>query len=336
MIKRQSYRKAVLFTLISVLLAGLFIALYSSNIFTNMEDSTPATNTRIRVLDNYVKNFEKYTQDSLKVSTYRTLESMYNYALVRRRFYTDFNDFNNTFYNCLTCAYLNCSTNATPCPAPITGYDINTLLGNISSLAYNNLNIVTNYSIESVKIYQQYPFEVDVELAISYNVYDKSKDNYASWSMNTLINQSVSIIDLVDPTEGINTNNAYARNIRKTSICAYNETCWNLSNTKQFYDRQEFRYYNNGTNYLERFWNETTPSGCCGLESLINISYVSGNASFVDHYYWNNIGFCNASLNTTKTLEIDLITPGFMFDEATAGRYGVTNFGDVICPPQPP
>ena len=75
--KRSKSRKAVLFTFISVLFATLFIILFSYQFTLTSEEKSVATNTRIKVLDNYVKNFELYSENSLKISTYRVQCSIF-------------------------------------------------------------------------------------------------------------------------------------------------------------------------------------------------------------------------------------------------------------------
>ena len=58
--KKVVRKKAVLFTLISLLLAAMFVALFSAQYQYNPDDRSQASNTRVKVLDTYVRNFELY------------------------------------------------------------------------------------------------------------------------------------------------------------------------------------------------------------------------------------------------------------------------------------
>jgi hypothetical protein len=330
-------KKAVLFTLISLLLASMFIALFSAQYQYNLEDRASASNTRVKVMDTYVKNFETYVDDSLQISSYKTLDALYSYIVGRNSFFSDSAEFNNTFYNCLACGYLNCTTKATSCPAPIAGNDLGTMLSNITMLANQTLNIATDYTINSVSVYQVRPFEVEVDLDISYEVSDISSSDYAEWNIRKIIHQTISIQNLYDPLTALNTKNNYRKIIKPTNICAdatVNDTCWNMNNTILFYNSQEYRQYYNGTNYLNRFWNKTVSSGYSGIESFLNVSYVSGNNTYVDTYYWNGKYSCPSSNITI--LEFNFVNPGFRLDAYTAGRYNITDYGKIVCPTLPP
>ena len=65
--------KAVLFTLISVILAALFVAMFSIDIQSLYNSREVSGATRIEVLNTYVKNFESYTDDAVTISAYRDI-----------------------------------------------------------------------------------------------------------------------------------------------------------------------------------------------------------------------------------------------------------------------
>lgn len=334
--KKVVRKKAVLFTLISLLLAAMFVALFSAQYQYNPDDRSQASNTRVKVLDTYVRNFELYVEESLQISGYKTLDSLYNYSVGRNMFFNNSAEFNTTFANCITCGYMNCTNRTVSCPDPLKGYDLSSMLSNISSLANQHLNIVTDYRINSVVVYQVRPFDVEIDLNISYNVSDIVSTNYAIWNKNLLIHKTILITDLYDPLVAINTHNAYRKIIRPTSICTdakVNDTCWDLNKTRAFYNSQEYKQYTNGTNYLARFWNGTGPSGYSGIESLLNVSYMTGNNSFVDTYYWTRTYVCPPG--TTRILQINSTALNFLLDEGTAARYNITNAATLICPPLP-
>ena len=101
-------RKAVLFSLISVLFAILFITLFSQSFNTLYEDRIPGSNIRIKVMDTYTRNFERYIGESIKISTYKALNNItiYNREHNSNRFFIDSQEFNDTFENCMICGYI--------------------------------------------------------------------------------------------------------------------------------------------------------------------------------------------------------------------------------------
>jgi len=326
-------KKAVIFTLISVLFAALFVSLFTYDYGSDSSLQIEAVNTRVRVLDDYVKNFQKYTEESLAISSFSTLNSMYTLMLKQGRFYVNSSDFNNTFRNCMTCAYTDCTTRIIPCPN-MQNRTLTFLVNNITTLARNKLNIRTDYSIKSIEVYQSYPFDVEVDVVVEFKISDVLESEYASWNMTKTLHQTILIGMFSDPLIGLNTNDTLKRTITQyDGACAYNQTqtCWNLNITKAFYNSNQYKYFNNGTNYLERFWNGTTPSSCCGIESFINVSVASGNNSYVDNYYWTGAYRCPINGNVTL-LRIGGIAPGFTLDYPTAVRYNVVNDKNSTCP----
>jgi hypothetical protein len=333
MIHKRIYKKAALFTLISVLFAVLFISIFTYDYNADNTMQMSAVNTRVKVLDDYVKSFQRYTEQSLGIASFSTLDSMYNLMLARNKFYANSSDFNYTFTNCMICGYTNCSNTIESCPN-MENHTLSVLISNITTLADEKLNIKTSYSIKSIEIYQLYPFDVEVRLILEFKIYDVLESNYASWNITKTIHQTIPIHDLFDPTIGLNTNNTFKRRlVSYTGVCAYNQSqiCWTLNTVKTFYDSQQYRYFSNGTNYIQRFWNGTMPSSCCGIESFVNVSLSSGNNSYVDNYYWTGNYICPAVPNVT-ILRIDGIAQGFMLDYLTAVRYNVVNDKNATCP----
>ena len=331
--KILSNRKAIIFSLMSVLFAILFITVFSQNFHSSPEDSIPGSNIRIKVLDTFTRNFENYVGDSIRVSTYMTLESMTKYRALNGGFFADQNSFNQAFSNCMICGTYNCAPGPSCTGNP--SYDLNTSIATIANLASIDMNINTQYKINSVSVTQTYPFEVEVSVDISYNVTDNSGNYYARWSKNSVINQSVSIIGLRDPLGYINSSGNYNNPITMyTGDCQFSGGCWNIANVTVFYKQDSYRYYSNGTNFLERYWQGIASSSCCGIENILHPNQLSSplniNNTFVDNYYWSNQYRCH-NTNGTKMLNITIAGDTISMDEITAGRYGIASNGTVIC-----
>ncbi|MGV8141404.1 MAG: hypothetical protein ACP5NW_03105 [Candidatus Woesearchaeota archaeon] len=326
-----SNKKAILFSLISVLFSVLFITIFSQNFSTMNEDKIPGSNIRIKVIDNYVRNFETYIGDSIKLSTYRTLDEITKYRN-GIGFFNNFNQFNTTFYSCMTCGRVTCPGGAS---CNLGNNYLTARLDNITTLSQQELNILTTYRINSIEITQKYPFEIDVTLDISYNVTDDTEGSYyARWNKRKNITQSVTIIGLLDPTGYIADSTVYSRTIRRYSgACQFDEACWNYTTTQDFYQGSSFRYYSNGTSFLNRYWNNNTGVNCCGIETIIHPSEITGinvNNSYIDHYYWNGSYTCGSG---KSIVSITFGPDEIHLDGDTAIRYGLSNDSKPYCTP---
>lgn len=338
MMSIRNNRKAIMFSLISVLFAVLFVTIFSRNFDTMYEDRMPGSNIRIKVIDVYTRNFDAYISSSVKVATYRTLDAITVYRRNNSKFFSGFDEFNETFYNCITCGYVDC-TPAGMIPSndcKIGQYTLKSRLDTITNLSMEQMNIKTEYVINSITISQNHPFEVEISVDISYNVSDGSgEDNYARWEKHEVLTQGVRITGLLDPTGYINdSGNAYKRTIIEyTGLCAFDDRCWNYNTTSQFYNEYSFRSYSNGTSFLQRYWNDNTPSDCCGLETILHPSDLSPrnmNNSHIDHYYWNGTYTCS---NGQRILVTTFGPDSVYLDERTNARYGLTNNSLQYCIP---
>ncbi|MFA5797356.1 MAG: hypothetical protein WC916_04950 [Candidatus Woesearchaeota archaeon] len=335
------HKQAIIFSLIAVLLAILFISLYTTQFTVQGDERTIATATRAKVIDTYVRNFEKYAESSLKIATYRNLDILTKEKITDHTFYADEEEFKSTFMNCTTCGYINCeSAPAMICSPDGKNFGVEQFLNNISQLAKAHMNINTTYAITIQKIEQDSPFEVKVTAQIMYVVSDMVDANNFRWNKTTIIIATVPIDGLFDPLTSIYTNGSYNYSITPTTLCKFNESCWNITTTTQFYRAQEFRYMPNATAYLPRFWNDNTLSSCCGIEALLNITKlnVTENNSYVDHEFWTGMHICNETDPTTQTIiEFTTIDPSthFRLDDNAAARYNIAGNGVQVCNPNP-
>lgn len=323
-------RRAVLFSLISVLFSVLFITIFSQQFTSTYEDRIPGSNIRIKVMDVYTRNFETYIDDSVKVSAYRALGGITENLLSGG--FSDRAGFERAFSGCMECDHTNCSNQNVSNLCGLGGYSLKARLDNITDLSSQQLNINTTYNINSISIDQEYPFEVQVTVNISYNVTDNSgKDYYARWSKNKVIVSDISIIGLYEPL-GYYPAGFRQDITRYAGSCDGNESCWNINTVNDFYSQDDFRYYKGAPSYLQRFWDDLTPSDCCGIETILHPSaYVNDTSkSFIEHQYWSGTVSCAKG---DKMVNLTLGAESISLDEATASRYGVSNSSiEYNCP----
>lgn len=328
--KNKKLVKGMIFSMIAVLMSALFIAIFSFDFKVTAMDKFSATNIKVKVMDTYVRNFETYSQKSLKVASYRTLESM---TKNRTSFYSSESEFNNTFKNCVICGYNDCNNRIATnlCPSNMTDFCMEKFLDRITELGKSNLNIVTNYTINSVSITQSKTnaFELEVSINISFYVSDGSADSLPSWNKTKILNDTIFIYELSDPYIKFNSNNSYNRTIKQQTICTVrginDPTCWNTSAVKQFYDNKEYMQYNNGTAFLSRFWNSTSSSKY-GIITFVEVNKVQKlNTSYMDVEYWSG----DISCDTTELVKIDSIATDFILSSATANKFNIV--GVKVC-----
>lgn len=325
-------KKAILFSLISVLFSMLFITLFSQSLTTEKEDRIPGSNVRIRVMDVYTRNFEDYVGNSINLATYKALDAITLYQEGKGTLFVNSGEFNRTFYNCMLCGYVNCSVKNTSNNCSIEPYDLTSRLDNITELSLQQMNIRTEYSINSVEITQMYPFEVEITANISFNVTDASAGKqYASWSKEVIIHQPVQIIGLLEP-HGKVSDITYDRRIKKYSgPCEFNQSCWNNLTTTGFYQDRSFRYHGNSTSFLQRYWNDDTESACCGIETILHpgeLTPLELTNSYIDQYYWSGLNQCGGGI---FIMNITLGGDEVHLDQFTATRYGVYELGRPFC-----
>ncbi|MGV8150187.1 MAG: hypothetical protein ACP5NV_00490 [Candidatus Woesearchaeota archaeon] len=330
LIKKINGKKAVLMTVTALLISLLFLYIYGKDNFIPSYYSSQSTNTRIKMMDEFSKSVPNYAGDALEISTYSALNSIYLHYSKAGGIFPDQSILSNELKNCIKCGYLNgCEAAPIPCPG-MKGTDLNSFFMNLSTLASKDFNIKFDYDIDSmsVDVVQKYPYDVDVTLVMSYYVEDNSTpDKFSRWEKSENITRVVSIIGLNDPLTGIPLG--VNKPVKRTAICQGNETCWDLNKTRAFYNEQSFKYSPNGTSFISRYWNSTESSRCCGIESMLNVSLInsSTNSSFLDHYYFSGIHTCDEDV----ILGYDSITPGFKLDSKTAGRFGISDLGVLIC-----
>ncbi|MGV8086132.1 MAG: hypothetical protein ACP5N1_00740 [Candidatus Woesearchaeota archaeon] len=329
-------KRAILFSLISILFAVLFITLYSQNFSTIYEDRLPGSNIRIKVIDTYTRNFEKYVENSIKVSSYNSLEAITKYRYTHGKFFNDFKEFNYTFYNCMMCGYTNCSNRNSTYNCSISDHSLIDRLNNITNLSKDELNIKTEYVVNSIRIEEQHDFEVQVTVNISYNITDDSAgQNYAKWRKEKIIVQQISIVGLIDPKGYLNdSTNSYTRAIKKyRGNCTTDPLCWSSATVEQFYNENSFRFSKRGASFLNRYWNNMTPSECCGIETILHPSELSPldeNNSYIDTYYWDGTRTCENNTILTIDFGIDEVH----LDSASASAYNINNSA-IYCIPSP-
>lgn len=290
---KSSKKKGIYFTLITLLIISVMIISFASRSYVSLKDDAKVVKSRVQVADNYVKNIgEVYVERALYVSSYWALEALSEYENKTGLFLPSRADFNNKFAELM----INGSIDGEQIDL-ITGRKImnnNTFyhrLGQIenSSLAAYSIrtNFSRNYQDFNVKIWQSNetgPWKVAVNITASYLV----DSGLARWNQ-TITRQAIfDIKGITDPLYSVKTSGSYSRKIQEA-----NYGYWNYTNLYEHIDNETYKAEPNGTSFLDRFYNNLTRSGCCGIESLINpnaMGISDTNISYADWcFYTTNI-----------------------------------------------
>lgn len=320
-------KKAILMTITALLISALFFVIYSNeNILPTFYTSQPIK-TRVMAMDGYVQSIPLIIGDSLELATYDALDSIYEEYSRRGTFPTEA-QFKINLNNCIRCGYMGgCPGVGAKC-RKMNGTDLLSVMDRLRYLTDTYLNIRTTFSLYDVEVTQNYPYDVDARVDIRYTIQDSSFS--IGWDKRENISRIVSIIGLRDPLAGINTAQGYEKRILRSNICEFNDTCWDLNTTQKFYQEQKFTSSHNGTSFLSRYWNSTSPSYCCGIESFMNITDYR-NISYLDHYYFSGAYTCSNKI--ILRYDPPLIATEFKLDSETAGRYGIIDNGTLVCRP---
>ncbi len=190
-----------------------------------------------------------------------------------------------------------------------------------------NMRIHANITVHNIYVYQTEPWKIVIEADTSF--YANYSGIYYDFSDPVAINYSV--IGEPDPL--------YAMNGVNRSIASYTPKEWNASTTVAHIENQTFRYNNWAPGYLMRFQNNSNRSSCCGIESILNSTWIK-NISHIDYLYWNNSEQCNGPdalmggmWNVTEVWDHDPITR-VLFDGVHLSYYGINSSTEAeqVCP----
>ncbi|MFC1649043.1 hypothetical protein ACFL1B_06350 [Nanoarchaeota archaeon] len=278
-------KKGIVFTIISILVAGFFIIVFSAKIDVPLDAKVDSVSFRVSFLNNYRQNWEDYTAMAVRTSSYMAFSQLTDWMDANNQNFADTPTFKARFSECMVAGnitYLGPTESCSGLAGP-TNYTLAFWLNNIADLAWSNLSINTSYKVNEVDMYQTSPFYVTMLVNMSYYL----EDAISSVNKTMLITETISIEGLRDPLGTIRFG-AWNHFITETGIKAEN---WSQANFTRFVSNSEFRYHEDAPSYLQRFVEDYSASSCCGIESVLENVPDQGNSSFVDHEYfeyWNS------------------------------------------------
>ncbi|MBN2422470.1 hypothetical protein JXB41_04545 [Candidatus Woesearchaeota archaeon] len=276
--KIRENKKAIFFSMLSLLLSSLFIVMYSHSLQVPVSNDIFIINTRVYLLDNYINTFEEYTKESINIVAYKTFEAM-NREIADDGFFDSEEEVKTTFREC---ALNNNSILSSKCP----GLEGSTLVDFLDRMVGQgrNIHINNNYTINSLSVSQETDHEhVDIILNITYFI----NDSYASWNITKILVINFPLKGIKDPYYYGNSNGNAERKMSFSPT--YVGGTWDAALFTDLYNNGRYRLCRNCSSFLMRFANLTSESYCCGVESIVNASDVPAkDTSYVDRHYWAN------------------------------------------------
>ena len=272
MIKRSKHKlglgkKAVIFTIIAIVISALVIASFYALQEVPIDQSVNTNQIRIKTSNYYIKQ----TQDYTKLASAQIVKGI----LTK---FTDTRIAANSFYNTPDKFYSELNNEART--------DIQDSLTNFATYGTKYLNFkslsINVKNGDEVSIYQTTPWTVNVEVNFSIN----ADDGYAKWSIDNITTKSnFSIIGMVDPTSSI-VNYGVAQS---KTIKTLNRSEWLVPSTlNKNIDSGVYFESTNGMSFLDRLANNKTPSKY-GIISMINLSTAQSGG--LDWQLYSNVDF---------------------------------------------
>lgn len=318
-------KKGMFFTFMSILVVGVLVLAFSSDVYVTSKNRVPVVKSRIKTADSYLRNLEgSYLERSLYTSSYNALNSLILYIIEEDDFLADENDLNAKFKEVLLSGTIDDTDLG---DMGITLMQDNTFvyrLDKIEEMSQDVLHITTSFDKDNINtvIFQSDdtgPWDVGVNLTINFSV----DAGIALWNKTETISIMFSIIGFDDPLYLV--KSGYSHPIKETH---FNDTEWNVDNLKEHIENATYRHESNEStehspSYLMRFYDSASPSLCCGIESMINETLSDERyKGYVDYCFWSDV--CE-DYGVKLYNIIGITTPGYPFklDAYHIGQYNV-------------
>jgi len=198
-------RKAILFTFLSVMIAALLSAMYSTYQITPLDENIELEKIKVTATNKYLINVISYADNSLKIASYIALQEMIEY-IHEDDFFSDEEEVNKTFKELVMNGTINDVEREN-----MKNLTINVLMDRIKNVSRDKLNINLSFNISDVWINQRMPFTLSAYMNFSLIV--NNQDLF--WNITNATSTRVVIEGLKDP---LYFNIGYNSTFKKTEI----------------------------------------------------------------------------------------------------------------------
>ena len=301
-------KKGIFFTILVIAILSLFLISYTMYSFIQDRSSI---NKRIKTMNNFVFSLEQDMSRQIYISGYRALLSLQTHI-------TEQGQFLDSSEESIKEVLLN-GTIETQNISLMEGYKLEDWSSRISEFG-EQTNLLINYSLKDVRVFQEDPWNVKIEMSI--NIFIQDKSGLASWNRTQNISSKISILDFEDPLYLISTNGKVVNKINKTVYEPF-VTGTDVSNLILHVGNSSYIDSIDAPSYLDRLEGKISanPEGN-GIESLVYLPKLSGQGiaikdkSVVDYIYF--------SANNPSAHNIQGMPSWFKIDDAHLDIYQVS------------
>lgn len=284
-------KKAIFFTIISILLVGLILTSFSIVVGYKLRDKMNVIETRIMSMDGFIDDVDRDMERGLYISGFRSLLGLEQYIVTQGTFVTNISSaFNEVIMN---------GTYNSTIISIAEGSTFADWMGKIKTEAAK-IGINVNFTVNNIKIYQAEPWSVRVDLNITLEVADER--NTAKWNNTRNVTAKIGIEGFEDPLYIINSYGRVANLIFRANATNFNNDgvlIDHLLNSRYIASAT-------GPNFLMRLEGRFN-SDVNGLESLVNLAKFSAQEipiyarSGVDYLYFSNSTLPYCTVNETAS-----------------------------------
>jgi len=182
-------KKGIVFSMIAILMATLFIVLFSAYTHVPINEKMDAKRSGIERADNYFLNFKSFVQNSIHQSTYEILD----YLVVKSGDGVNIN-FTRDFNSCIMDGKI--ESIAGPCSISGNNYTMENILNDISSRAAGMYKADSQVTVIDVNVWQETYYELTVNAIVNVKF---SREDYWIWDKDFNITERVSLLGVKDP-----------------------------------------------------------------------------------------------------------------------------------------
>ncbi|MEM2121402.1 MAG: hypothetical protein QXU20_01950 [Candidatus Woesearchaeota archaeon] len=285
-------KKGIFFTIIAISLLALILLSISSTYSYKNRKRMEAISSRIRSMDNFVRDLDKDLERGIYIAGFRTILGMQSFIEENGAF---LNDTEESFKE----IFMNGSLNNKTISIMEESYFL-LWIEKIKDRA-KELKINAELKVNDIFVNQTDPWYVDVNVNISVELNDSNRIVF--WNRTFFKTVKISIIGFEDPLYFINSYGKVSNIINKTPY-SYFVLGNNTTNLLEHLNNSYYIASNTAPNFLMRFENNLTSSEQ-GIESLVNIQKLitvgipAKDRSVVDYIYFGSRTTTNLCINNS-------------------------------------
>ncbi len=279
-------KKAVLFTIISIILLSVVIYGLTIETETRLKEKRLPVEARVNSVDNFIGDLERDISRGLYIASFRALLGLQQQMTETGEFVTNLNS---TFEELV----MNGTMDGDYVDV-IDDAEMNEWIERIGEKA-EELLIDLEYEILNIRVMHETPWRIVIEIDVMLNITDTK--GTAEWQRNSTIISNIDITDFEDPLYLVNSNGGIIKTIQRANVTDFVVGDDGMSNLINHMSNTLFIASNISPSYLYRIEGRLDPSPY-GIESLVNLQefeslegygiVIKDECSIVDFVYFND------------------------------------------------